>query len=81
MSPNLSPVAGLFAIKSSVDLTPIAGVRLCVVVAIIWSCLAMSILLADVANNWMEIRSALSAPVRSRVPTKQNLPETAVETI
>ena len=52
-----------------------------IVQAIIWSCLAMSILLADVANNWMEIRSALSAPVRSRVPTKQNLPETAVETI
>jgi len=52
-----------------------------IVQAIIWSCLAMSILLADVANNWMEIRSALSVPVRSRVPTKQNLPETAVETI
>ena len=49
--------------------------------AIIWSCLALSILLADLANNWVEIRNAVSAPHRSRVPAKQHLPETAVETI
>jgi uncharacterized membrane protein len=52
-----------------------------IVQAIIWSCLAMSILLADLANNWMEIRSAVSAPVKSSVTTKQHLPEPAVETI
>jgi hypothetical protein len=52
-----------------------------IVQAIIWSCLALSILLADVANNWMEIRGAVSAPVSSRVTTKQNLSDTAVETI
>lgn len=51
--------------------------------AIIWSCLAMSILLADVANHWAEIRAALSAPVRSGTPTKtnQNVPDGAVEAI
>lgn len=49
--------------------------------AIIWSCLAMSILLADLANHWAEIRFALSAPVRSEMPTKtkQNAPDGAVE--
>lgn len=52
-----------------------------IVQAIIWSCLAMSILLADIANNWIEMRAAASAPVRSRVPMKQNLPETAAETV
>jgi uncharacterized membrane protein len=52
-----------------------------IVQAIIWSCLALSILLADLANNWVEIRNAVSAPNRSRVPAKQSLSETAVETI
>jgi len=47
--------------------------------AVIWSCLAMSILLADVANHWMEIRSALSAPVRSAAPAKQTVLEEVVE--
>lgn len=49
--------------------------------AIIWTCLALSILLADLANNWAEIRAAISPNVRLRVPAKQNLSETAVETI
>jgi type II secretory pathway component PulM len=48
--------------------------------AIIWSCLALSILLADVANNWMEIR-ALSATARTRAPSPQNLSDAAIETI
>jgi uncharacterized membrane protein len=52
-----------------------------IVQAIIWSCLAMSILLGDLANHWREIRSALSAPVRSGAPTKQNVPDGAVEAI
>jgi hypothetical protein len=46
-----------------------------IVQAIIWSCLAMSVLLADLANHWMEIRSALSAPVKSVAPAKQVLEE------
>lgn len=48
--------------------------------AIIWACLAMSILLADLANNWVEMRAAVSAPIPSRVPTKLNLPDTVIET-
>lgn len=49
--------------------------------AIIWSCLALSVPLADVANNWIEIRTAVSAPAKSQRPAKENLPEAAVETI
>ena len=52
-----------------------------IVQAIIWSCLALSILLADIANNWMEMRAAVSANVRTRVPTNQNLSEAAVEVV
>ena len=50
-----------------------------IVQAIIWSCLALSILFADIANNWMEVRSALSASARPRVPTSQNLADAVVE--
>jgi len=49
--------------------------------AIIWSCLALSILLADIANSWMEMRAALAMTVRSRSPRKQTLNEMAVETV
>jgi hypothetical protein len=51
--------------------------------AIIWSCIAMSILLADLAIHWAEIRSALSAPIRSGMPTKakQIAPDGAVEAV
>jgi len=49
--------------------------------AIIWTCLAMSILLADIANNWVELRAAISAPARSPVTISQNRQETAVETV
>ena len=48
--------------------------------AIIWACLAMSILLADLANNWVEMRAAVSAPIPLRVPAKHNLTEPVVET-
>jgi hypothetical protein len=37
-----------------------------IVQAIIWSCLALSVPLADVANNWRELRSASSVPVRPK---------------
>ena len=40
----------------------------------------MSILLADLANNWEEMRAALSAPIPLRVPAKHNLTEPVVET-
>jgi uncharacterized membrane protein len=50
-----------------------------IVQAIIWSCLAMSVLLGDLAIHWTEIRVALSAPARSTVPTKQNVQDVAVE--
>jgi uncharacterized membrane protein len=48
--------------------------------AIIWACLALSIPLADVANNWLELRATLSAPISLRVPTKTNLADTVLET-
>jgi uncharacterized membrane protein len=39
--------------------------------AVIWSCLALSILLADLANHWLEIRAALQTQVRSPAPLKR----------
>jgi hypothetical protein len=39
--------------------------------AVIWSCLALSLLLADLASHWLEIRVALRAPVSSPTPVKQ----------
>lgn len=52
-----------------------------IVQAIIWSCLALSILFADLANNWVEMRAALSARERLRVPANQNLAEAVAETV
>lgn len=52
-----------------------------IVQAIIWSCLALSVPLADFANNWIEIRGALFAPDKPHVAAKQKLTDTAVETI
>jgi hypothetical protein len=49
--------------------------------AIIWACLAMSILIADLANNWAEMRAAVAAPARTRVSSKPGLPDPLVETI
>jgi uncharacterized membrane protein len=49
-----------------------------IVQAIIWSCLAMSVLLGDVAIHWKEIRSALSASAKAPVPTRQNVPRRVV---
>jgi hypothetical protein len=50
-----------------------------IVQAIIWSCLALSVLLGDLANHWTEIRSALSARAKAEVPTRQNVPDGVVE--
>ena len=52
-----------------------------IVQAIIWSCLAISVLAADLANHWIEIRSALSAPVKSGAPTKHKVLEEVAETV
>ena len=49
-----------------------------IVQAIIWSCLALSVPLADVAIHWKELRSTVTAPVKSRVPRKESLPRNAV---
>ena len=49
-----------------------------IVQAIIWSCLALSVVLADVSIHWNEIRSALTVPVKSDVPSKQSMPKNAV---
>jgi hypothetical protein len=48
--------------------------------AIIWACLALSIPLADVANNWAEMRGALYAQKPSSVPAKRSLRPSIVET-
>jgi hypothetical protein len=42
-----------------------------IVQAIIWSCLALSVPLADVAIHWKEIRSTVTVPVKATVPRKQ----------
>jgi hypothetical protein len=41
-----------------------------IVQAIIWSCLALSVVLADVAIHWRELRSALAIRVKSEVSRK-----------
>jgi uncharacterized membrane protein len=46
--------------------------------AIIWSCLALSVPLADVAIHWKEIRSTVTVPVKSRLSQKESLPKNAV---
>lgn len=38
--------------------------------AVIWTCLALSVLLGDLAIHWTEIRNAVFAPVKTAVPTK-----------
>ena len=50
-----------------------------IVQAVIWSCLALSLLLGDVAIHWKEIRAALSVPVKSSVSRKQKVPDAAVQ--
>jgi len=49
-----------------------------IVQAIIWSCLALSVILADVAIHWREICSSVTVPVKSAVASKPSVPENAV---
>lgn len=50
-----------------------------IVQAVIWSCLAMSLLFADIINHWMEIRAAVKTQVKLPVPAKQEVLSGAVE--
>lgn len=49
-----------------------------IVQAIIWSCLALSMVFADIAIHWKEIRSALTVTVKSPVTSKHSVPNNAV---
>ena len=49
-----------------------------IVQAIIWSCLALSMVFADIAIHWKEIRSALTVPVKSPVTSKPSVTTNAV---
>jgi hypothetical protein len=49
-----------------------------IVQAIIWSCLALSVPLADLALNWRELRSRSAAGVKTTLPSKKNLAEPVV---
>jgi Predicted membrane protein (DUF2306) len=52
-----------------------------IVQAIIWSCLVLSVPLADVALHWKDLRSTVSVPVKSAVPKKRSVPEPAIEAV
>lgn len=49
-----------------------------IVQAIIWSCLALSMVFADIAIHWKEIRSALTVPVKSPATSKPSVATNAV---
>jgi uncharacterized membrane protein len=49
-----------------------------IVQAIIWSCLALSVVFADIAIHWKEIRSTVAVPVTGGVSPKHNLPRNAI---
>jgi len=42
-----------------------------IVQAIIWACLALAVPLADISLNWRELRSTVVGPVRTPVPAKR----------
>ena len=46
-----------------------------IVQAIIWSCLALALVFADISIHWREIKSALSKQVKAPVATKPSVPE------
>jgi uncharacterized membrane protein len=46
--------------------------------AMIWSCLALSVPLADVALNWKDLRSTVTVPAKARVSANSSLPRNAV---
>src|SRR5678809_1796812 len=46
-----------------------------IVQAIIWSCLALALVFADISIHWREIKAALSKQVKAPVATKPSVPE------
>jgi hypothetical protein len=46
--------------------------------AVIWSCLALAVPLADFSLNWRELRSRSAAGVKTTLASKQNVPEPVV---
>lgn len=52
-----------------------------IVQAIIWSCLALSVVFADISIHWKEVQAALTAPVKAGATRKNSLPKNAVGAI
>jgi len=46
-----------------------------IVQAIIWSCLALALVFADISIHWRELKSAFSKPVKAPVATKPHVTE------
>jgi hypothetical protein len=46
-----------------------------IVQAIIWSCLALALVFADISIHWRELKSALSKTAKAPVVTKPSVPE------
>jgi uncharacterized membrane protein len=57
-------------------LTGLGDLGVEMVQAVIWSCLALSVLLADVVNDWYEIRVAATSPTRT--PSTRKAPQPVV---
>ncbi|HKP47589.1 MAG TPA: DUF2306 domain-containing protein [Pyrinomonadaceae bacterium] len=49
-----------------------------IVQAVIWGCLALSVMLADISIHWKEIRSTVSVPVTPHVSQKASLPKNII---
>lgn len=49
-----------------------------IVQAVIWSCLALSVVFADIAIHWRELRSAVAVPVKAKVSPKPSIPKNVV---
>jgi Predicted membrane protein (DUF2306) len=52
-----------------------------IVQAIIWSCLALSVVFADISLHWNELRVAVWSPVKAAVPHKQRVQRVPVGAI
>ena len=46
-----------------------------IVQAVIWSCLALALVFADISIHWREIKSALSKSAKATVPSKPSVAE------
>jgi hypothetical protein len=50
-----------------------------IVQAIIWSCLALALVFADISIHWRELKSAFSKPVKAPVATNRRYPSASHE--